>query len=449
MPSVRSSRPQRRFSVPRSTQNYSKFDINIPDTHAQGFELDHLDVVRPALFANTKPLRGLTAVVVGAGPAGLTFARFASQLGAKVTLLEQAGDPRGKDAGYTDRSFNITLLNVGRYTLADARAWRGGVRLVGRVVHNHKNSGRLKYGLYGEAPDLHLISIPRPLLRQNLVNLAEEQGAQLLFGRPVTTVDVNAGTATYLEPNGESKTRKADLLVLCDGLHSFANGIARSQPEETIMYTDQQDYFVGVVKPLAGRRYSRHHFHIWHESSKEAYALGMPAADGKLGLLIMSSFSDIGRNEHPFATPAAAKQRLSRDFTQLYKEFPELTEQLPTRWRGHFYYKRLPSYKLGERGVIIGDAGCAFPPNVGAGANTAFYGASSLVYQLAKAGGDIEKARTIYARQLGRLSELLHTFARQHSAFLSSETAADNPSDHADSAIFGGLIKQMKTELYG
>jgi hypothetical protein len=68
-------------------------------------------------------LLDLSVIVIGGGPAGLTFARLASAQGADVTVLEQAGDPRTEEPGYTDRSFNITLDNVGRYILGDSSIW--------------------------------------------------------------------------------------------------------------------------------------------------------------------------------------------------------------------------------------------------------------------------------------------------------------------------------------
>ena len=86
--------------------------------------LDFLDVHRVSVDASSQRLARLKITVIGAGPAGLVFARNAALHGAIVTVFERAGDPRGVDAGYTNRSFNITLDNVGRQVLGDPRACR-------------------------------------------------------------------------------------------------------------------------------------------------------------------------------------------------------------------------------------------------------------------------------------------------------------------------------------
>lgn len=78
-------------------------------------------------------LAGVRIITIGGGPAGLSLATAARAHGARVTVLEQAGDPRGSDPGYTNRSFNITLNDVGRLVLGTPRAWEGGATILGRA----------------------------------------------------------------------------------------------------------------------------------------------------------------------------------------------------------------------------------------------------------------------------------------------------------------------------
>jgi 2-polyprenyl-6-methoxyphenol hydroxylase-like FAD-dependent oxidoreductase len=184
--------------------------------------LSALDVLQWPYIGQDKALDGLKVTVIGAGPAGLVFARSAIALGANVTILEKAGDPRDPDAGYLNRSFNITLDEVGRHVLADNRIWKDdGVWLVGRAVHNRSYNGSIDYADYPETAKL--VSIPRPTLRRNMVIAALQQGVTIHFHSHVTNIDPDMGTTTYLQEDGREGTIDADLVVIADGLHSIGD----------------------------------------------------------------------------------------------------------------------------------------------------------------------------------------------------------------------------------
>jgi 2-polyprenyl-6-methoxyphenol hydroxylase-like FAD-dependent oxidoreductase len=404
--------------------------------------LDFLGIHRIGVDAPSRRLAGLTITVIGAGPAGLVFARNTALHGAMVTVLEQAGDPRGADAGYTNRSFNITLDNVGRQVLGDARAWRGGIWLNGRAIHCNITSD-VTYARYGRTVDAELISVPRPVLRQNLCTLAEEAGAKVLFHSRVSSVDSETGTVVYEVGQGIHREAHADLIVFGDGLHSIVTRSAAAELGIQI-WPEPRNYISGMIAPEDNPGLSLGHIHFWHESHGGNYTVGIPNADGSVALLMVSLFADLAAGEHPFATPAEAEARLRRDFPHLYKVAPQLVEQLPQHRRGTFCFKSAQKYRVGQKGVIVGDAGLVFPPWAGYGANQAMYGAASLAHALVEHAGALDDSLNDYQKMQQMLSTELIEFVDGQGDFLSGPVAND-PAGRSEPAL-SMIIEKTKLQ---
>jgi len=427
---------------PHDTMHTNSYSSNLAGHADSDQQLGFLGVHRIGVDKPSRRLHRLNMLVIGAGPAGLVFARNAALNGASVTVLEQAGDPRKEDAGYTNRSFNITLDNVGRQVLGDSRAWQGGVWLDGRAIHS-QTIDATTYARYGRTNDARLISIPRPVLRQNLCTLAEEAGVTLLFHSRVTTTDLDHGSLTYQSPENTSMVLKGDLIIFGDGLHSLA---ARSAKELGIeMWPEPRNYISGMITPEKNPGLSLEHIHFWHEHSNGNFTVGIPNADGSIALLIVSLFEDLPTDEHPFATALTAKTRLHRDFPHLYSVAPQLAEQLPHHRRGTFCFKTAKHYRIGQKGIIVGDAGLAFPPWAGYGANQAMYGGASLAHSLVEQGGNIDGGLNKYEATQLLLSRKLVTFVDGQGDFLSGPVA-DDPAGRSEPAL-SMLIEEVKSIL--
>jgi len=401
--------------------------------------LTFLDVDRFDGRCFTQSLAGFCVVVIGAGPAGLVFARAASAHGADVLVLEQAGDPRRDDSGYTDRSFNITLDNVGRQVLGDPRAFQGGIWLTGRAIHEVREPDVVAYGSYGLTTDAAYVSIPRQQLRQNLVILAERAGARLIFDARTVSADCDKGEVAYIDGAHRTHQVLGDLIVFGDGLHSLANDKLH---EFITIQPEAKAYFTGLIPAVASNGLSLKHIHFWHEPDGESYTVGIPNADGTVALLIASQFADIASDAHPFQTPEEAQKRLQHDFPSLYKQAPFLARQLPKHRRGKFWYKSTDRYQVGRKGIIVGDAACVVPPWAGYGANSAIYGAASLVFHLATRPDSTRDALRIYERQQIAMSQSLMEFVKDQGDFLCSEVAY-NPSGRSEDAL-GCMIEQAR-----
>lgn len=406
-------------------------------------ELGFLGVHRVGSDSSSHRLNSLSIIVIGAGPAGLVFARNAALHGAEVTVFEQAGDPRGSNAGYTNRSFNLTLDNVGRQVLGDSRAWRGGVWIDHRAIHSQV-TGLVTDAKYGCTDDAMLLSIPRPVLRQNLCTLAEEAGATILFDSKVNRVDPESGSVTYASTDSKaSREMQGNLVVFGDGLHSLASDSAKELGIH--MWPEPRNYISGMITPENNPGLSLSRMHFWHEANNGNFTVGIPNADGSVALLIVSLFSDIASDAHPFATPQKAEKRLRRDFSHLYSIAPQLSDQLPHNRRGTFTFKSVERYRLGSKGVIVGDAGLVFPPWAGYGANQAMYGGASLAHALVEHNGDVDQALDDYQKTQQILSKKLIAFVDSQGDFLSGPVAND-PAGRSEPAL-SMIIDETKNAL--
>lgn len=389
-------------------------------------------------------LNGLTIIVIGAGPAGLTFAKSAALHGATVTILEQAGDPRGGDAGYTNRSFNLTLNQVGRRVLGDERAWLDGTDVVGRAVHNFQGTGTTKHSDFTHGDDTLLVSVPRPVLRQNLVKMAEEKGVKIHFNCNVTSLDTDKGIVTFTKETEERLS--ADLVVVADGVHSIADGIIKNKLKSSIHFRDEALRYITVLldkETCSGL--SLHHMHFWHEPQSSSVAIGMPNKDGTVAVLLISKFDDVSEQISPFDTLEHSLERLQRDFPQLMAIDPNLPHRVLGRERGYFHYKFIDDYAVGKRAVVIGDASSACPPWAGFGANTAMYSADVLVRFLIAMNNDIDEALARFQDYNRLLSERVLDYANQHGKFLNGRVA-DHPEERPIGPVLGQIINEVNAK---
>jgi 2-polyprenyl-6-methoxyphenol hydroxylase-like FAD-dependent oxidoreductase len=361
----------------------------------------------------------------------------AQRAGAGVTVLERAADPRSGAAGYTDRSFNVTLNSVGRRELGEERAWDGGVVVFGREVHTFGNPQSVNADYSETDVEARTNSIPRPILRQNLATIAEAEGVRLLFDSRVTEVDPNAAVVGF-HHGGRPHRERGDLIVLADGIHSVGDDLIRKYHSESVKVVDESRSYVTAMLDPALHDLSSNYLHIWHTPGREAFAVGVPNVDGSVAVLLISNFADIAKDDHPFATRSAALQRLRRDFPEMLEIDSGLPERLPNLTRGYFYYKSSPRFTIGERCAIVGDAGCASPPWVGWGVNVALHSATSVVAH----AGDLETGLPRYDAKQRALSLQLQAYVREHGDFLAGRVAT-HASERAGRGPLEGMIRSV------
>lgn len=388
-------------------------------------------------------LSGLNILVIGAGPGGLTFARAAAQHGAKVKVIEKAGDPSGKNAGYTDRSFNLTLNNVGRASLGDAGILDGSIEVVGRAMHNFAGSGETKFVSYGEGDSAMLTSITRPLLRQRLVRFTKEAGATIDFDTKVTAIDPTKAAITTEYVGGEVKRMSGDMLVVADGLHSLADPFIEAIPGGSLnLVLEPYNYVTVVLSRETCQGLSINHINFWHELTRSSVAIGVPNSDGSIAVLMVSRFDDVPESRSPFETLTKSTERLEKDFPQLLALDPSLPTRLVGRRRGRFHYKNVTNFVLGGKTAVVGDAGNTVPPWAAFGANTGIYSADALVRFLVGCSGDVAVALAAYQQHELILERLVSEFVKDQGEFLSGRVT-EHPEERRDSPLLGKIVNRV------
>lgn len=390
-------------------------------------------------------LKGLKITVIGAGPGGLTIAIAAKKYGATVNVLEMADDPSFDQSGYTDRSFNLTLNQVGRKALGDKDAWRGGIRVIGREVHVPGTEKTILSNKWIGDSQI-LVSIPRSIIRKNMSKLAQKKGVDIDFNTKVTKVDYKLSKIETIKHDKLSYLNNSDLIIIADGVHSLIDrGYDYLDNEKFTKHTEPMRYIQAILDKQACKNLDTNRIHFWHNKPTNSVAIGLPNGNGTIAVLLISSYSDVPENGVPYINKVSAKERLMKEFPDLLELEVSIVDQIVGKKLGKFHYKSIPKYIYGERCVVVGDAGSASPPWAGFGANTAIYGADMLVRFLVGYQGDIKNALIEYEKLKLKIAELVLDYARDHGEFLNKKVA-DNPDERPIGPVLGQLINQAIKE---
>ncbi|MHC1632071.1 MAG: geranylgeranyl reductase family protein [Methanotrichaceae archaeon] len=149
-----------------------------------------------------------SVVVIGAGPAGSTTARFLSELGHDILLIDRknvVGVPKQCAEGLFKTCFSEFSMESGSFI-------SGRARYLEVVFPNGT-----KYLVRDD-----ICMLDRPGFDQNLLWLAESSGAELMLGEKVKSVNPETGEVR-LDRNG--KTIRSQVIVGADGP---ASNVARS-----------------------------------------------------------------------------------------------------------------------------------------------------------------------------------------------------------------------------
>jgi len=145
--------------------------------------------------------------VVGAGPAGSTAAKFISEKGLKVLLMDKCTFPRDKPCGG-----GITMKTLQRFSyinddLIESYSYGG-----------HLHSSSLTYNINVERKEPFGAFVLRKKFDHELVKLAINSGASFLEGKKVVDVKANQENAIVTLDDGSRIT--SQLIIGADGIWS-------------------------------------------------------------------------------------------------------------------------------------------------------------------------------------------------------------------------------------
>ncbi|KAJ6119637.1 hypothetical protein N7523_003917 [Penicillium sp. IBT 18751x] len=178
--------------------------------------------VRPTHFP-TAPCANqsnLQAIIIGAGPAGLAAAlRLHQQTNIKCTVYELRPSPSTLGGAIGIQPNGLRLLHrLGVYDAAVSRGY-GGRNLTIHSLRGHVLGSIDHVGWAREKTGFGYLRIKRRDLQEVLLEEAEKAGIPVRFGKKLVKIDDRVDKVSVEFEDGE--TDSADLLLGCDGIHSF------------------------------------------------------------------------------------------------------------------------------------------------------------------------------------------------------------------------------------
>ncbi|MEU8382197.1 pyridoxal-dependent decarboxylase [Streptosporangium sp. NPDC048865] len=392
--------------------------------------------------------RDARVTVVGAGPVACLVAIELRKRSFEVSLYERGSDVRLATGG-RGHSFNLTLTRRGLTSLDGHivdMLYRNGVVLPQRVIHHV--DGTTSCQPYGTDPDLHhLLSIPRSLLHEMLLDEAEKAGARLNFGFECIGVEPASGSATFVDGGAGIVRTSADLLIGCDGANSIVrHEMFRRGAQMRISQDYVSDGFVEIRIPaLAGGGHAlldaardaerpgapRHGLHIWPRG--EFMLLAQPNVDGSYtaGLWMPMAGGDDGEGGERLGWD---RVRTRRDVRALFEEhFPDVVDLASSYAEDVLQWAPAPlktvrcdPYHHG-RTVLVGDSAHTLVPFFGQGINCSF-----------------EDVRTFFALFDRTLAETGHDAAAALAATLPAYTEWRRPAGDTIADLSLAMASELK-----
>ncbi|WP_390914952.1 FAD-dependent monooxygenase [Pseudosulfitobacter sp. SM2401] len=174
-----------------------------------------------------------SAIVIGGGIAGLATAAVLGRAGASVTVLEQADALREVGAGLQISPNGMVVLRA--LSLETELKSRGGVRAQAVSLRDYKRAGEIaRLDLARLAADQRYYFVHRADVLDLLKGAAKRAGADIVLGAHVA--DVIPGDMPEVRLS-DGTTRRAELIVAADGVHSVARGVLN--PQSSAFFTKQ------------------------------------------------------------------------------------------------------------------------------------------------------------------------------------------------------------------
>ncbi len=311
--------------------------------------------------------------VIGAGLVGSLLSIYLSRRGYKVTVFERRPDMR-KNLISAGKSINLALSD---------RGWKGlegvgiageirkiAIPMKGRMIHNL--SGSITFQPYGKESQA-IYSVSRGGLNCRLMDLAEQNGAEILFDERCSRIDMQSATAYF-----ENTVTKKEIAF--PGSRIFgADGAFSAARLQMQLSTDRFSYSQSYLEhgykelsipPVNGKfAMEEHALHIWPRGHFMLIAL--PNLDKSFTCTLFFPFE----GAKSFATLDTPGKML--EFFRA--TFPDAVPLMPTLEQDYF---RNPASSLvtvkcfpwtyGEKMALIGDAAHAIVPFFGQGMNCGF-----------------------------------------------------------------------------
>jgi kynurenine 3-monooxygenase len=329
-----------------------------------------------------------SVTILGAGLVGSVLAVLLRKRGYEVTIYERRPDMR-KEAIGAGRSINLAMSNRGWKALELAGLREDieaiAIPMPGRFLHQEDGSSAFQaYGKNGEA----IYSVSRGELNKKLMDLAEQNGAQILFNQRCSRVDVPQNTIYIQGADGSEEAIKCDLLFGADG--------AFSALRTAMSFTDRTNFSQFYIEagykelnipagPEASWPIEKNALHIWPRHNYMMIAL--PNIDGSFTCTLFFPFE---------GTPSFASLKTEAEVEAFFKDqFPDAITLMPTLVHdfmnnpvSSLITTKIFPWRNEDHSCLIGDAAHAIVPFYGQGMNAGFEDCSVLESLMEQYGED-------------------------------------------------------------
>ena len=345
-------------------------------------------------------------IIVGAGPAGSTAAKFLSEKGVNVLLLDKKKFPRDKSCG---GGIPLRVLNSFNYIKKD---W-----IESYSYNIIAYSSSLKYKINFEKKEPVLSMVLREKFDNELVKLAVEKGTIFLDGKNLKDLEISKDSVKVILEDGS--TFESKILIGADGVYStVAKKAGLIQNSKNICMCIYEEYEVKkevVDKFFSEKRFCHNHVmledvggYCWVFPKKEHLNIGV--TDFRYAKKSGKGSSNLRDIYHEYLKVLKKEKIVPEDL-----EIKKLKgAALPTKPLEKTYSKRL---------ILCGDAAGFASPATGEGIYYAIASgkiAADVVYECLEKNDTSEKSlskyQTLWYKDFGKDLKLLSSFSYLWSA---------------------------------
>ena len=330
--------------------------------------------------------------IVGAGLVGSLCSLFMTNRGYNVNVFERRNDLRSEiiSAG---KSINLALSTRGWTALKEAgvesEVKKIAIPVYKRVMHDIKgNLTDQPYGNEGQC----IFSVSRVLMNLLMMNLAENNGANLFFNEKCIDVDFNNTQVKFENTLTKKHTNvKSDFIIGADGAFSKVREQMVKKYNHQYNYNEIDHDYKELLIP-AGKKGSylieKNALHIWPRGKFMLMALAN--LDGSFTCTLFAP----KKGENSFEN-LNNKKDVENYFYKLFPDFFELIPNLYEQWKtnptSNLGIIRTYPWNVDDKGLLIGDSAHATVPFYGQGMNCGFEDCRILDNLLTKNESDIKK----------------------------------------------------------